>query len=194
MRDTSRVAGLLACSFCLLGSNWWMNESCGSRNFFAMGLHEQLLMAHCKKNRSQFLLSLNGHLNVILPLFSSGVESIFHMLHLDLETWFVLINRGFPAGSDCKESACNAGDLSSIPELGRSPWEGNGGTLQYSYLENSMDRGAWWGIVHGVTKSGTQLSDQHFHFQWDVSQAWRVHVLCSLLHLNIETLMIPGLS
>ena len=50
---------------------------------------------------------------------------------------------GFPGGSDGKASACNAGDLDSIPGSGRSPWEGNGNPLQYSCLENSMDRGAW---------------------------------------------------
>ena len=48
-----------------------------------------------------------------------------------------------------------------IPESGRSPREGNGNPLQYSYLENSLDRGAWWATVHGVTKSGTRLSDFH---------------------------------
>ena len=58
-----------------------------------------------------------------------------------------------------KESACNAGELGSIPGSGRSPEEGNGYPLQYSCLENSMDRGAWRAIVHGVTKSQTQLSD-----------------------------------
>ena len=52
---------------------------------------------------------------------------------------------GFPGGSDDKESACNAGDLGSIPGLGRSPGEGKGNPLQYPYLENSMDRGAWQG-------------------------------------------------
>ena len=56
-------------------------------------------------------------------------------------------------------SACNAGDPGSIPGLGRSSGEGNGNPLQYSCLENTMDRGAWWAIVHGVTKSQTQLSD-----------------------------------
>ena len=56
----------------------------------------------------------------------------------------------FPCGSAGKESACNAGDLGSIPGLGRSPGEGNGYPLQYSGLENSMDC-----IVHGVTKSQT---------------------------------------
>ena len=55
-------------------------------------------------------------------------------------------------------SACNVGDLGSIPGLGRSPGEGNGNPLQYSCLENPMDGGAWWAIVHGVAKSRTQLS------------------------------------
>ena len=65
--------------------------------------------------------------------------------------------RGFPGGSDGKESAGNAGDLGSIPGSGRSPGEGNGNSLQYSCLENSMDRGAWQAAVHAVAKSG--LSD-----------------------------------
>ena len=58
-----------------------------------------------------------------------------------------------------KESACSVGDPGSIPGLGRSPGEGNGSILQYSCLENSMDRGAWQATVHGVTKSQIQLSD-----------------------------------
>ena len=62
---------------------------------------------------------------------------------------------GFPGGSDGKESACNAGDWGSIPGLGRSPGEGNGFPFQYSFLENSMDRGAWWATVHEVPKSLT---------------------------------------
>ena len=66
---------------------------------------------------------------------------------------------GFPGGSESKESACNAGDLGSIPWLGRSPEEGNGNPLQYSCLENPMDRGAWQSTVHGFAKSQTQLSD-----------------------------------
>ena len=53
---------------------------------------------------------------------------------------------GFSGGSVDKESACSAGDLVLIPGLGRSPGEGNGYPLQYSCLENSMDRGAWWAI------------------------------------------------
>ena len=65
---------------------------------------------------------------------------------------------GFPDGSDSKESACNARDLGLIPRSGRSPAERNGYSLQYSCLENSMDRGAWQAIVHGATKSLTQLN------------------------------------
>ena len=61
----------------------------------------------------------------------------------------------FPGGSDHKESACDTGDWSSIPGSGRCPGEGNGNPLQYSCLENSMDRGAWWAAIHGVTKSQT---------------------------------------
>ena len=57
--------------------------------------------------------------------------------------------KGFPGGSEVKASACNAGDLASIPGSGQSPGEGNGNPLQYSCLENPMDGGAWWAIVHG---------------------------------------------
>ena len=59
---------------------------------------------------------------------------------------------GFPGGSDGKESTCNAGDLSLIPESRRSPGEGNGNPLQYSCLENSRDRGAWQATVHGLQR------------------------------------------
>ena len=62
-------------------------------------------------------------------------------------------------GSEGKEFACSAGNPGLIPGLGRSPGEGNGNPLQYSCLENPMDRGAWWVIVYGVTKSRTLLSD-----------------------------------
>ena len=64
-----------------------------------------------------------------------------------------------PGGSDSKKSACNAGDLGSIPGSERAPGEGNGNPLQHSCLENPMDRGAWWATVHGITKSQTQLSN-----------------------------------
>ena len=62
---------------------------------------------------------------------------------------------GFPGGSDGKESACNEGGLGSVPGSGRSSGEGNGKALQYSCLENPMDRGILWATVHGVEKSQT---------------------------------------
>ena len=60
---------------------------------------------------------------------------------------------GFPGGSDSKESACNAGGLTSIPASGRSPGEGNYYPFQYSWLKNSTDIAAQWAIVHGVAES-----------------------------------------
>ena len=65
----------------------------------------------------------------------------------------------FSGDSDSKESACNAGDLGLIPGSRRCPGEGKGSLLQYSFLENPKDRGAWWATVHGVAKSWTRLSD-----------------------------------
>ena len=75
------------------------------------------------------------------------------------EIFFLVL--GFPCGSAGKESACNVGDLGSVPGLGKSPGEGKGYPLQYSSLENSMDY-----TVHGVVKSRTRLSDFHFHFPY----------------------------
>ena len=65
---------------------------------------------------------------------------------------------GFPCGTAGKESACNAGDLGLIPGSGRSPGVGHGNPLHYSYLENPMDRGAWWATVHGVARVGHNLA------------------------------------
>ena len=67
----------------------------------------------------------------------------------------ICIHQGFPGGSVAKESACNAGNLGSIPGLGKSPGEGNGNPLQYSCLEKLLGRGAWQATVHGATKSQT---------------------------------------
>ena len=70
-----------------------------------------------------------------------------------------IITLSFPGGSDGKGSACNVEDLGLIPGSEKSLGEGNGYPLQYSFLENSMDREAWWATVHGVTKSQTRLSN-----------------------------------
>ena len=74
------------------------------------------------------------------------------------------IQQGFLGGSEVKASACNAGDLGSIPGLGRSPGERNGNPLQYSCLANPMDGEAWSATVHGVAKSQAELSDLTFTF------------------------------
>jgi len=89
---------------------------------------------------------------------------------------------GFPCGSASKESACSAGDLGSIPGLGRSPGEGKGYPLQYSGLENSMDC-----IVHGVAKSQTHQGDLHCTRERRVgSEPWEVH-RCSRPHSKGQT-------
>ena len=83
---------------------------------------------------------------------ASGLPPICRM---ESETFLYSTRMGFPGGSDGKESACDARDLGSIPGLGRSPVEGHGNALQYSCLENPMDRGAWRATFHGVAKSQT---------------------------------------
>ena len=100
-----------------------------------------------------------------LPYFSekdlliNQKQAILRKILTDLTSYQFKTFMCFPSGSDGKESACNAGNSGSIPGLGRSPGEGNGNPLQYSCLENSMDRGAWQATVHRVPKSWTQLSD-----------------------------------
>ena len=77
------------------------------------------------------------------------------------ETWRPLLVKYLQNGDwlSSKKSACNTRDISSIPGLGRSPGGGNGYPLQYSCLENPMDRGAWWARVHRVAKSRIDWSD-----------------------------------
>ena len=82
---------------------------------------------------------------VIFPMFSFNMH-----LRFILERVYLIL--GFPHSSVGKESACNAGDPGLIPGSGRSPGEGNGNPLQYSCLENPMDRGAWQATVHGFTR------------------------------------------
>ena len=72
---------------------------------------------------------------------------------------------GCPGGSDCKESAWSAGDPALTPRSERSPGEANGNPLQYSCLENTKDREAWWGTVHGVTKESDMTEQRSIHSQ-----------------------------
>ena len=80
---------------------------------------------------------------------------------------------GFLGCASGKESACSVGNPGLISGWGRSPGEGNGNPLQYSFLENPMEGGAWWARVHGVTKSWTRLSNFAFTF----SPCYRVCLL-----------------
>ena len=89
-------------------------------------------------------IQLEPPLILIIPLFVHPVLFAFLFLHP-------------PATPVGKESACSAGDLGSIPGLGRCPGEGNGNPLQYSCLENPIDRGAWQATVHGVARVGHDL-------------------------------------
>ena len=94
--------------------------------------------------------------------FTNMATSLQIISYKQTELWQTLIKlltltdfSGFPVGSDGKEFACNAGDPGSVPGLERFHGEENGYPLQYSCLENSMDRGAWQATFHGVTKSRT---------------------------------------
>ena len=93
---------------------------------------------------------------------------------------------GFPGGSYGKASVCNAGNPGSIPGSGRSPGEGNGNPLQYSCLENPMDRGAWQATVLGVTKSQTRLSN----FTLLMTQCTIQNVIFVFRFLKIEVQLI----
>ena len=97
-----------------------------------------------------------------LPFCSERAKLFSELLYLLFFLFLAksyLSFRVFLGGSDSKQSALSAGDPGLIPGSGRSPGEGNGCPLQYSGLENSMQRGSWRAIVHAITKSQTQLSD-----------------------------------
>ena len=99
-------------------------------------------------------------------------------------------NVSFPGSSDGKESACTAGDPVSIPGSGRSPGEGNDNPLQCSFLENPMDRGAWWATIHGVAKNQTGLNDPHFNSASSVISI--IHQFNSLIYQNIPQFIMSG--
>ena len=95
---------------------------------------------------------------VLVSLLLSTYSVLARLLHHLIES--TLNTHGcFPGGLVVRNLPANTGDTDSIPGSGRSPGEGNGNPLQYSCLENPMERGAWQATVHGVAKSQTRLSD-----------------------------------
>ena len=99
--------------------------------------------------------------------------------------WEMGVLWSFPGGSDGKESTCNAGDLGSIPELGRCPGEGNGYSFQYSCMENPMDRGAWQPIVHGFSESKMTEVPWHAHMYMYVCVCVYISSVQSLSHVRL---------
>ena len=92
--------------------------------------------------------------HTFVSVVPSKYLSVSHIL-----SYCIFNQLGFPSGSNGKEPSCNVRDPCSIPGSGRSSGEGNGNPLQYSCLQNPMDRGAWWAIVHEMAKSQTRLSN-----------------------------------
>ena len=112
-----------------------------------------------------FLLLKNQLEYVNMDMSDTSLNGLFYPLRMDPVLFITIV--GFPGGSVVRHLPANAGDTGDadlIPGSRRSPGEGNGNPLQYSCLENPMDGGAWWVIVHGVTKSWTRLSDFTFIF------------------------------
>ena len=96
--------------------------------------------------------------------YPSEIESIFSVQRMPPNLVSLNAKKGFPCGSDSKESTCNVGDPGSIPRLGRSPGEGNGNSFQYSCLENSLDRRSLAGYSPQGCKESDMTEQLHFHF------------------------------
>ena len=104
---------------------------------------ESLLLSEKKKQVKNTVHYHYTHIKMT-GIFKSDISKFW---------WRYTVTGGFLGGSHGKESICNVGDLGLIPGLGRSLGVGNSNLLQYSFLENSMDRGTWWATVHAIAKS-----------------------------------------
>ena len=136
---------------------------------------------------------LRTHLNK--NTYRTVIVYILQLLNQShMRIWYSLVHyTDFLGGSDGKASGCHAGDPGSIPGSGRSPGEGNGSSLQYSCLENSMDWGAWWATVRGVAKTQTRLSDfTFFHFSTLYSQLFMT--MNSQMILKVKQILNPLLT
>ena len=107
------------------------------------------------KKSQRILFDKKENLECLTQDYTSKIKGTLPLpeIHLVMSPRKKKVGGGFLRGSGGKESTCSAGDLGSIPGSGRSPGEGNGYPLKYSCLENPMDRGTWWAVVHGVTKT-----------------------------------------
>ena len=140
--------------------------------FFSVWIDSSLILLLI--NSPLFPSSLIGQLlKNPLAMQETLVWSLIGKIGWRRDRWPNPVFLGFPWGSAGKKSTCNAGDLSSIPGLGKSPGEGKGYPLRYSGLENSMDC-----IVQRISKSQTRLSNFHFHF------TFLLHPLKDILFLN----------
>ena len=115
------------------------------------------------------LFSVSVNLFLLCYIQSCTLYFLLFSLTFCVFDFISYIFKGFSYSSVGKEFACSAGNLGSIPGLGRSPGKGNGNPLQYPCLENLMDRGAWWAAVRGVAKSQTQLNTKSSHMQYSPS-------------------------
>ena len=113
--------------------------------------HKSLWLCGFQKTGKFLEIGVQDHLTSLMR----NIHVIKKQQNRALNNWWFKI----------KAFACNAGDPGSIPGLGRTPGEGNGNPLQYSCLENPMDRGAWWAPVHGISMSGTRLRGFTFTFR-----------------------------
>ena len=162
--STTVVCSIIQSSYC--PKNPLCRFLCRHQISTPLGKYQRVqLLGHAVSVPSSFLFFLNSsEFDFLLWVtFSRALKHVWTGLSFCYSKHFFerqALCTHNPGCSDGKESACNAGDLYSIPGSGRSPREENGNTLpQYSCLENPMDRGAWQTTPHGVTKSQTWLSD-----------------------------------
>ena len=150
-----------------------------------------LIMINECFSETEFLNKMNNNKKLLL-VSSRGSQKDWYLNIVEFSKLGIFIYKQFcwtyiKNGSEVKASARNAGDLGLIPGSGRSPGEGNGNPLQYSCLENSMDRGAWRATVYGVAKSRTRLGDfTLLHFIWKI--AMQVKYVYFDLKVNVYVL------
>ena len=162
----------------------------GNRNCFCLKKNKKALALHIFLNLSTYSSLIKTYCKIPRDLLEISIY-----IQSFLAPWDFMIlksTKGFPGGSDSKESTCNVGDLGLNPELGRFPGEWNGNPLQYSCLQNSRNRGAWQAPVHGVAKSWTWLTDFHFtsrstEFQSKpdiLIKGWLIRLLLIIVYLE----------